>query len=51
MESNRHEVLGNTDNLEEDLTKYWEDSFEMEMRVQRWFWLNEAKKQHFHHSS
>lgn len=40
-------ILGNTDNLEEDLTKYWEDSIRNEMRVQRWFWLNEAKKQHF----
>lgn len=37
-------VLGNTDNLEEDITKYWEDSIRSEMRVQRWFWLNEAKK-------
>ncbi len=40
-------VLGNTEKLEEDLTKYWEDSIRNEMRVQRWFWLNEAKKQQF----
>jgi len=37
-------ILGSTDNLEEDITKYWEDSIRIEMRVQRWFWLNEAKK-------
>jgi len=37
-------ILGSTDNLEEDITEYWEDSSRSERRVQRWFWLNEAKK-------
>jgi len=40
-------ILGSTDNLEEDITRYWEDSIRSKMRVQRWFWLNEAKKRSF----
>lgn len=43
------ETLGSTDDLEKILPSLWEESSHdnLHRQIQRWFWLNEAKKQHF----
>jgi len=40
-------ALGNIDNITDAYFEHWESSTNIDKKIQRWFWLNEAKKINF----